>query len=379
MAYLRRLRSQPPAEHAGGARSQDASNVIVVHHFGPDPSETGGIETVLRTFGSDLVGADAVQIHPTRSGRSRWRTTRLAVEAARSILRLHDDAIVHVHMSERGSFIREGLLVLLGRWRGLPVVITNHGAEFVAFAKRHPRLVALVLNRADVTLALSTESERTAARLAPKSDHRRIANPVRTDHEAGPADATDELVLFAGAIGTRKGVDVLVRAWTLISAKRPQARLVIVGPPDGFQVAPQAALEVRPPAPVHEVRDLIRSARVVVLPSRNEAMPVILIEALAAGRPFISTAIAGIPQLADGVQALVPVGDHERLADEIERLLRDSGLARQRGEAGKALHRRSHSIEAVAPVLRQAYLNALGRRRQRSRRWLISPWSQRPT
>jgi glycosyltransferase involved in cell wall biosynthesis len=327
----------------------------------------------LRTFKAELVGADTVEVHATRSGKSRWRTAWLALRAAACIVRLPDDAIVHVHMSERGSFIREGLLVLIARWRGLPVVITNHGAEFVQFATRHPRLVGLVLSRADVTLCLSTESERTATRLAPKSDHRRIANPVRTDHEAGPADATGELVLFAGAIGTRKGVDVLVKAWNLVSAKRPEARLVIIGPTEDFQVPPQTRVEVRPAAPVEEVRDLIRGARVVVLPSRNEAMPVILIEALAAGRPFISTAIAGIPQLADGIQALVPIGDHERLADEIERVLRDPSLARRRGEAGKALHHRSHSIEAVAPVLREAYVSALGRRGRRSHGLLASP------
>jgi glycosyltransferase involved in cell wall biosynthesis len=350
-------------------------DVIVVHHFGPDPRETGGIESVLRTFETELVGADAVKVHATRSATSRWRTARLALAAAWCIVRLNGDTIVHVHMSERGSFIREGLLVVIARCRALPVVITNHGAEFVQFAARHPRLVALILNRADLTLCLSAEAAETASRLAPKSFHRRVANPVRSDHEAVPADATDEVVLFAGAIGTRKGVDVLSRAWPRVSARRPQARLIIIGPPAGFEVTPQARLEVLPPAPVEQVRRLIRDARVVVLPSRNEAMPVILIEALAAGRPFISTPIAGIPQLADGIQALVPVGDHERLADEIEALLADPGLARQRGDAGRALHHGAHSVEAVGSQLRSAYVSALGRRGHRSRKRALSPWS----
>ena len=335
----------------------------MVHHFGPDTRDAGGIETVLRTFEADLVGADAVRLHPTLSRAGRWRSARLALSAAWSILRLADTTVVHAHLSERGSFVREGLLVAIARWRGLPVVITNHGAKFVEFATRRPRLVAFVLSRADVALCLSAEAERTSLRLAPGADHRRVANPVRADDGALPADATGELVLFAGAIGTRKGADVLARAWAIVAARRPGAQLVLVGPSTDLQLAPQARLEVRPAASVEEVRRLIREARVVVLPSRHEAMPVILIEALAAGRPFVSTPIAGIPDLADGVQALVPVGDHERLAAEIVALLEDPGLARRRGEAGRALHHRSQSIEAVGPVVRDAYLTAIARRR----------------
>jgi glycosyltransferase involved in cell wall biosynthesis len=358
-----------------GGSEQGCPRVIIVHHFGPDPSETGGIESVLRTFEAELVGADAVKVHATRSGASRWRTASLALAAAWCIVRLKADAIVHVHMSERGSFVREGLLVILARCRALPVVITNHGAEFVEFATRHPRLVALVLKRADLILCLSAEAGETASRLAPRSSHRRVVNPVRTDHEAGPADATEEVVLFAGAIGTRKGVDVLTSAWPRVSAHRPQARLIIIGPASDFQVTPQERMEVLPAAPVQEIRRLIRDARVVVLPSRNEAMPVVLIEALAAGRPFISTAIAGIPLLADGIQALVPVGDHERLAEEIETLLADPGLARRRGDAGRALHHGAHSVEAVGSELRSAYLSALGRHGHRARKRVLSAWS----
>src|SRR5581483_10576759 len=58
--------------------------------------------------------------------------------------------IVHVHLSFRGSFVREGSLMLLARARHMPVVATIHSGAFPQFSARHPRLVRRVLAQADV-------------------------------------------------------------------------------------------------------------------------------------------------------------------------------------------------------------------------------------
>lgn len=320
------------------------------------------METILRTFGAERVGADVVLVHPTRADGRPWRTLWLTLAAVAWVLRLPARTPVHVHLSERGSFIREGLVVALASARKLPVVVTNHGADFIEFATAHPRLVGAVLRRADVVLSNYDESLQLTSRLAPGSEHRIVFNPMPADSEAGPADATDELVLFAGEIGTRKGADVLARAWELLSARRPNARLVMVGPATDLRVAPQPRLTVGSPVPREEVRRMIREARVVVLPTQHEALPMLLIEARAGGRPFVSTPVAGIPNLAGGVQALVPVGDHQALADELELLLADPDLARERGDAGLEMHARTSSVEAVGRAMREVYLLALERR-----------------
>ena len=70
-----------------------------------------------------------------------------------------------------------------------------------------------------------------------------------------------------------------------------------------------------------DVRREIEAARGLVLPSFAEGLPVVLMEALALGRPVVSTYVAGIPELVqDGVNGwLVPAGDVERLAEAIRR------------------------------------------------------------
>jgi hypothetical protein len=280
----------------------------------------------------------------------------MTLSALAAVLRLRPgSAIVHVHLSAGGSFVREGFILWVANRRRLPTVATNHGSRFVQFADQRPRLVGTVLRQARAILCLTDEALEMSGRLAPGVSNRLVVNPVPRDPMSSSADQTEEVVLFAGEIGTRKGADVLAKAWKIVALRRPQARCVLVGPVTDLVLAPQDRLEIRPPTSPAEVRVLLRSARVVALPSRKEAMPMLLTEALAAGRPFVSTPIAGIPELAHGTQRLVPVGDHERLADCLTELLADPELARRLGECGRSFHANTRSLEAASATMREVY------------------------
>jgi glycosyltransferase involved in cell wall biosynthesis len=68
-----------------------------------------------------------------------------------------------------------------------------------------------------------------------------------------------------------------------------------------------------PPMPA---RQAFAMARIVVVPSRAESMPYIVLEAIAAGRPLVATRVGGIPEIFGSESGrLVPPGDAERLAD----------------------------------------------------------------
>jgi glycosyltransferase involved in cell wall biosynthesis len=85
-----------------------------------------------------------------------------------------------------------------------------------------------------------------------------------------------------------------------------------------------------------DVRREIESARGLILPSFAEGLPVVIMEALALGRPVVSTFVAGIPELVrDGVSGwLVPAGDVDHLADAIRQLL--TAEPRRLAEMGKS-------------------------------------------
>jgi glycosyltransferase involved in cell wall biosynthesis len=191
-------------------------------------------------------------------------------------------------------------------------------------------------------------------RLAPRVRAEILPNPTPIDPLSGPASDTPELALFAGEVGLRKGADVLQRAWEAVAARRPHAHCVVVGPATALQLPPTERLEVRGPVSSIALRELIRGARVIALPSRGEALPMILTEAMAAGRPFVSTATGGTSALADG-GLIVPIDDHLALADALVALLADPERAQALGSAGRSLCQQWMSPEAVDARLRQLY------------------------
>ncbi len=90
--------------------------------------------------------------------RSPLATARLFATSARALMNMPPGEVAHVHLSERGSFLREGSLVALAHRRGLVTVATIHGASFMPFARSYPWLVSAVLRRADLVTCLDRKT-----------------------------------------------------------------------------------------------------------------------------------------------------------------------------------------------------------------------------
>ncbi|HEX4482992.1 MAG TPA: glycosyltransferase family 4 protein [Solirubrobacteraceae bacterium] len=326
-----------------------------VHHFGPDPAEVGGMASVIRVITEHSIGSDDVRFHPTWRWRSRAATCRLTLAAACKIVALRRGEIAHVHLSERGSFVREGILIALARMRGTTAVVTIHGADFLTFAHSRPRLVVAVLGRSSLITCLDTAVLDYVRRVVPRVRAEMLPNPVPMDETSPPADETSEVILFAGEIGIRKGADVLLGAWRMIAAARPSARCIMVGPANGFTVPEVERLTVRGVVGPNEMQALIRSARVVALPSRAEGMPMALTEAMSGGRAFVSTPVGGIPELARSGGVLVPVGDEVELARCLGMFLDSPDLAKRLGERARQYCGETRSVAVIDARLRELY------------------------
>ncbi|HEY1834200.1 MAG TPA: glycosyltransferase family 4 protein [Solirubrobacteraceae bacterium] len=310
--------------------------------------------SVIRVLSEHRVGGDVVRAHTSWSPSARGKGAGHALRAAQVILAMSPGELVHVHLSERGSFVREGALLALARRRGLPTVATIHGAVFSSFARRHRRLAGAVLACARRVTCLDEEVLALVGELAPGTPCEIVPNPVSVSQH-GIAPATEELVLFAGEIGLRKGVDVLVRAWALVARARPDARCLLVGPLADFVPPTCERLELGGSVQPGAVRELIARARVVVLPARAEGMPMVLTEAMSVGRPFVSTPVGGIPALAEHGGLLVPVGDHEQLAERLIELLASPRLAARIGERGRRFCLATRSVEVLDTRLSGLY------------------------
>ena len=331
---------------------------------------------MLRTIRDHSVGADDITVMSTLSGRSAAYDAGLIARAAGVILRAERSLMVHVHLADRGAYLRDPPLAALARARGLRVVISVHGHNFPDFAHRHPGIVKAALTQAQHVICLSDDATRAAALAVGPDRVTQLPNPIEVDRDAPAASETEPVVLFAGVVGRRKGVDVLIAAWRRLLERGIDARCRIVGPLDDYRPPALERLTVEGPADPRSIRELVRGARVVTLPSRSEQLPMVLTEAIAMARPFVATPVGGIPSLAVSDHMLVHVDDPDALAGAIARYLTDPALAALDGARAQAFCAATRSTEVVGGRYRAIYENCRsagptpvgGRARSRSAR-----------
>jgi glycosyltransferase involved in cell wall biosynthesis len=342
---------------SGTATGNGTSHALKVIHIGPHPLTVGGTQSVIRTISDFGIGADDISIRPTWNEPRLLANSLLVRRAAGTIMRADPDTLIHVHMSNGGAYLRDGPLIALARARGLRVVVTIHGFDFPEFTEAHPRLVGAILAKAHGILCLSNEAEQTIHELSVSARVMRLHNPVAIDEDSPPVRDTEPIALFAGTIGKRKGADVLVEAWRLLLAREIEGRCRLIGPIDDYRPPELERMSVEDAVDPRNIRPLIRSSRVIMLPSRAEGMPMILTEALAAGRPFVATPVGGTGDLAPCQEMLVPVEDPHALADAVELFLKDPQAAQEIGSRCQQFCRDTRGPEVIGSALREFYLS----------------------
>lgn len=305
---------------------------VKVIHVGPSPADIGGMETVLRVYRDASWEAFEVQVIASTLRGSLWRKIRTFTHALRKLLRAPNDVVVHVHLSQRGSFVREGALILLSSF-SKKVFATIHGSSFVETAEKPSwrLLYRFVLSSLDAVGVLNSQAYEATCALAGKRKLVVLPNvgPVQpVPLSSGVAVRSSiKRVVFAGSVGLRKGVDLLIGAWERVRIDNPDSELILLGPiepdvPNDLREALEPfARGPRDSAAVH--REL-SDAWCAVLPSMAEGQPMFLLEALAFGTPILVTDIGGMPGLAEGCGRIVPSGNANALGDALSNLLSTS-------------------------------------------------------
>ena len=179
---------------------------------------------------------------------------------------------------------------------------------------------------------------------------------------AGPG-ATD--LLFIGELRVLKGVDVLIAAIKELAQDGRSISATIVGDgPDRAQferaVAQRGLRDKVKFVGSKPARAAFALGRLLVVPSRAESLPYIVLEAAAAGVPMIATRVGGIPEIfGPDSGALVPPGDPPALAHAISQALQDRGARHSATLRLKARIRASFSVDAMTDAVIAAYRKAL--------------------
>lgn len=299
----------------------------------------------------------------------RWRSLAYFVQACRLAEVMEQVGVTHVHAHFGTN--PAAIARLAGKLGDLTYSMTVHGPdEFDAPAALHLRAK---IADARLVAAISDYGRSQLMRWARPTDWPRI-RVVRCgvasafhEGEADDGGLRSATLVCVARLSAQKGLPLLLDAAALLARDRTFAlRIVGDGELRAELTARIAALGLSDHVRllgwqgVAEVRRELLAARALVLPSFAEGLPIVLMEAMALGRPVIATAIAGIPELVDDrVGWLVRAGSAGVLADAMRGALDAApGVLAGMAALGRERVRRDHDVDRnarrLATLLREA-------------------------
>ncbi len=273
--------------------------------------------------------------------------------------------VVHGHGAKGGAYARFALAPK-GTIRGY----TPHGGSLhdSLAGKFYVMVERALMRRGNLYLFESAYSYDTFRRKIgePRGVVRVIHNGI-SKAEFAPVALTDNAadLVFVGELRALKGVDVLIDAIALLRRQgRPLTAKIVGGGPDAAALRARTARlglgEAVRFADAMPMRAALALGRIMIVPSREESLPYVVLETAAAGKPLIATRVGGIPEIyASLSDALVPPDNVDALAQAIATAI-DNPTAAER--AAQALQQRvatAFSIDAMVEAVLASYQQAL--------------------
>ncbi|RSM81587.1 glycosyl transferase family 4 [Kibdelosporangium aridum] len=322
---------------------------------------------------SALIANDALE-------RLQWAYARVAPPGT-GALTLHDALVISdlfehmvrplsyppiradvVHLAMNGI---SALVAFASKWAyGTPIVMSEHGVylreRYLGVDDSWPYAVRLLMLR--FHRALAQAAYRLVDVLAPHSEYNRrwqmynggTPDRIRTmynginpnDFPPAQGEPAVPTVVFVGRIDPLKDLHTLIRAFALVRAEIPAARLRMFGPvPNGNEAYHKSCLDLIDELGLHgsavfEGRvprqvDAYHAGHVTALTSVSEGFPYTVVESMATGRPQVCTNVGGVAEAVGDAGFVVPPRDHAAVAAACVKLLQDSELRRRAGQIAR--------------------------------------------
>jgi glycosyltransferase involved in cell wall biosynthesis len=299
--------------------------------------------------------------------KSKIRHLAYMIEAAWLTRRFHYLRIKHVHAHFGTN--PAAVCVLVRALGGPPFSFTVHGPD--EFDAREAVCLRIKIEAACFVVAISSYGRSQLMRWC-KPDNWNKIHVIRCGLDAGflYADAppvsgdTTEFVCVS-RLSSQKGLPLLMEACDQLQNQGKRFSLTIIG--DGelraeieheiYRHGLDGIVRLAGVQSSDEIRSHLRRARAMVLPSFAEGLPVVLMEALALGRPVITTAIAGIPELVDSCCGwVVPAGSKEALVSAMQAVLdapaeQLTAMGLVGRERARAMHNAKRNAAELAEII----------------------------
>lgn len=332
---------------------------------------TGGVhaEQVLDDLASSLaLGLSRVPMRRHGDPADLWALAHVVRRVAEA-----DADVVHGHGAKGGAYVR----LSFGRHKAVRAYTPHGGSLHTLAGQFYLATERLLMPRGDLFLFESAFSEEIFRRKIgnPKGVVRIVHNGV-SNAEFEPIiphnDATD--LVFMGELRPVKGVDVLVEAIALMHREGRSVTATLVGSgPDREALEAQvknvglsSAVYFKPAMPRDQA---LKFGRIMVVPSRSESLPYVVLEAAAGGKPLITTRVGGVPEIYGPLSdCLVPPTNAAALARAIASALNDPAAT---AETARKLRERvaaSFSVQAMVNGVLAGYHDALENLQKAGRR-----------
>jgi glycosyltransferase involved in cell wall biosynthesis len=283
---------------------------------------------------------------------------------------------VHVNLATRMSLFRKGAIIAACRAVGVPVVLHLHAdmqryyAALPAILQRMTQWIFAMATsvvvigpvaRHFVIQALRVPAKRVAIVINGVPD---AAEPRRKPQPGGP-----QRMLFLGNLSERKGLSVLLRALSKPGFDRTRLQVVIAGGGDvpGYQAQARSLgidefVKFEGWCDQQKTARLLAASDVLVLPSIEEVLPLVILEALANRVAVVCTPVGEIPSLlTDGVDArFVTPGDVDDLTAVLQDMLQEPALLEAMGHNGQALYEQQFSLPQFFSNVARIHQRAFG-------------------
>lgn len=292
------------------------------------------------------------------------------------LLKIENPDLLHIHLWNPGSC----RYAFLSAPENLPIVTTEHDPFPLKGMKK--MLKVKYLEKTSETITVSDSNKELMISEYPEfeSDITTVHNGIDLEyfeksivhmtsqeknkirHHVLKADQKDRVILSIAALHPRKGLDYLLEAMPAVLEKFPDAKLAIVGEgpqkKDLQKIISRLKIDHRVMLLGYQedIPKLLKCVEIFVLPSITEAFGLVLLEAMAAQLPILSTKAGGIPEIIQHMKSglLVEPGNTQELTDGLNELLRNSALSQKIAFVGLH-HVKEFSARSMAEKTQAVY------------------------
>lgn len=294
--------------------------------------------------------------------------------------------IIHAHSH---LYFSTNMCALARKFSMPPLIITNHGVVSTSVPLGFQSIYLNTFTRwtyeaADKIICYSDEDMAALEKLGINAEKiSTIHNGVNFELFTPVSNSnTKNQILWIGRFVPGKGVEYLIDAFSLISGKFPDLRLLLVGdgPTKAAIVERIRTLNLGPRisiidfVPNEEVPILYRNSDIFVLPSLFEGVPRTILEAMSCGVPVVCTDLPQLKRIVDKCGITVPVKNHQLLADAISIILSDKNLRKDMSKNGRERIQKCYSwgdtVKRTLTVYEEVISDNI--RNQKSNTWLKS-------